>query len=168
MKRKTSSTAMGNRIGQGLGCNCPNAHDVPLSGAGFDAFEQAALEIIRHICLTMAPRPARPGDPFGIAQELFSGVEGAHLGAALTAFVQTMAMGRSANFKFSNPYCRGCAARLTDSERHLLLVLRAVRRGHWGVATAHAAMLCDRGPVDGLLSAAADVAAWAPLPVCTQ
>lgn len=162
MARKFPASTTRNLSKKPAPCQRPHAHETLLQDGGFDGFETSALHVMRHVCLTMSPKTPRAGDPFGAAEEMFGGIEGAHIGAALTALVQTMAMGRSAQFQFSNPTCRNCAAVLTECERHLLTVLRAVRRGHLGTATAHAAMLCDRAPAAALVSAASQVAAQGP------
>ena len=47
--------------------------------------------------------------PAAVAVALAGGI----LLAGLTAFVQTMAISRSENFRYANPFCAGCAAVVT-------------------------------------------------------
>ncbi|MHC0053003.1 hypothetical protein [Actibacterium sp. D379-3] len=144
-------------------CGIPKPGEVLIARAGFDRFESDALFVMRHVFLTMQPNPSRAGaDPYAAAETAFDGRAGIELATALVALVQTMAMGRSAGFSFSNPYCAGCAGVLTGCERHLLSLLHLTRRGAEGRAMVHALMLCDRAPAQALLAAAHEVARRAP------
>lgn len=142
---------------------CAGREECLLSDTAFDRFERDALVVIRQACGAMsAGRRRGQGDVYGLAARLFPWDRQQMLACALVALVQTVALGRSARFAYSNPACPDCAAVLTGAERHLLSLLHHVRRGETGRAVAHATMLCDRCPAQIPLAAAEAVAAYAP------
>lgn len=144
-------------------CRCPGITECLLSEAPFDQFESDTLAVIRQCCAAMSPEcPPGQGDVFGTAARVFPRDKQMFLATALVGFVQTMALGRSDKFTYSNPACPGCAVVLTETERHLLSVLHHVRRGEMGRAVTYAAMLCDQSPAEPLIAAAVDVARLAP------
>ncbi len=145
-------------------CGQPGPREELLAESGFDLFERQALDLMRLIFADMSggqPRHARA--PSEVAQALFGPIRGDALFLGLSALVRTMAMARAEPFRYSNPYCDGCARVLTRDERNLLAVLHHVRRSARGAATAHAIMLCEARPVAGLLDVAADLARLVPL-----
>lgn len=144
---------------------CAGREECRSSDTPFDRFERDAMAVIRQACGGMsARRQSGQGDVYGAALRLFPWDRQQMLACALIALVQTVALGRSARFAYSNPACPDCALVLTGTERHLLSLLHHVRRGATGRATAHAAMLCDRCPAQMLLAAAQLVADYAPPP----
>ncbi|MDR7124759.1 hypothetical protein [Pseudotabrizicola sp. 4114] len=145
-------------------CGQPGPRERLLAGSGFDNFEIRALEVMRLIFAGMSKtRPRYAPDTVMVAHTLFGCHRGGILLAGLTAFVQTMAMSRSENFRYANPFCAGCAAVVTENELHLLSILHHSRRGATGRAMTYALFLCDARPVAALLDAAADLASLAPL-----
>ena len=145
-------------------CGQPGPREGLLADAGFDSVERRALEVMRLIFAGMSKtRPRYAPDVSAVANTLFGCQRGGILLAGLTAFVQTMAISRSETFRYSNPFCTGCAAVMTENERHLLSILHHSRRGSTGRAMTSALFLCDARPVAPLLDAAADLASLAPL-----
>lgn len=143
-------------------CGTPGPAETRLAEAGLDGFEIRVLDIARLICAGQSGnRPRHGAGAAEVAGRLF-GAQGPVLLVAVTAFVQTMAVSRSEQFRYSNPYCAGCARVLTRHETALMRVLHHVRRGRTGLATVEALMICDSRPVAALLEAAADLAALAP------
>ncbi len=119
-----------------------------------DAFEHAALAIMRCFFSSFAD-PACQGwlKAARAAETCFAGDEPGARFLSLLRVVQAMRMARRSPFRFSNPDCAGCAAVLTEAERHLMLALRGARRGRLGAARAHALLLCEGGDATGLLAA---------------
>lgn len=147
-------SAAGNR----LDCGKPGKHATLLADAGFDAFEQGCLAVLRRCFATMtgpqAPHLPQSLEPLLMAQHLFGAGPGAALKQALQELVQIMATSRSQPFVYSNPWCMGCAQVLTATERRLILILHHLRRGQSGRAIAEALMLCDARPVGPVIEAA--------------
>ncbi|MBL3569967.1 hypothetical protein DSD19_14860 [Rhodovulum sp. BSW8] len=83
----------------------------------------------------------------------------ADMAVRLLAALQELRAARTSGFRFSNPDCPGCAARLTEQERQFMDVLIALRRGKRSKAHAAAMMLCEGNPTDSFLRAMADLAA---------
>ncbi|ULB12423.1 hypothetical protein ORIO_21805 (plasmid) [Cereibacter azotoformans] len=129
-----------------------------LSDCDFDDVERHTLTLMRHLLVAMVQnRPQDAPDVAMLALGRLGPVNGDRALAALMGFVQTMALGRRDPFHYANPFCPGCAARITPDEERLLRVLHHVRRGQEGRAIVHALMLCDAQPVGPLIEAAHDV-----------
>ncbi len=139
-------------------CGIPGPREELLSATEFDRFELGALEIMRLTFAAMEqnqPRYAPQAEE--IAATRFGRARAALIVSGLTAFVQVMAVSRSERFRYSNPFCDGCAAILTQDEANFLRILHHVRRGQRGRAMTHALMLCDARPVGPVLDAAGDL-----------
>lgn len=144
-------------------CGTPGPTETLLDTAGFDRAETRVLDVMRLIFADQSgARPRHGASAADVADRLFGAAHGPVLLVAITALVQTMAIARSEPFRYSNPYCAGCARVLTRHEAALLRVLHLVRRGRTGAATVEAVMLCDSRPVAALLEAAGDLAAMIP------
>lgn len=145
-------------------CGMPGVHEEYLERSGLDRFEQDALEVMRLVFARMSgSRPRHAAGPEDVAIRLFGPQEGPALMAALSGLVDAMAISRSDRFRYSNPYCDGCARILTRNEANLMGVLHHARRERPGKAMAHALMLCDARPVGPMIAAAEAVAQRAPL-----
>lgn len=144
-------------------CGHPGPRERLLAEAGFDEFEIRALELMRLAFAAMGRRQPRYAPRIAdVAHTLFGCHRGSVILAGLTAFVQAMALSRSDPFRYSSPFCAGCAGVLTENEHHLLSILHHARRGSTGRAMTHALFLCDARPVGPLLDAAADLASLVP------
>ncbi len=129
-----------------------------LSDCGFDEVERRALTLMRHLFVGVAQnRPPGAPEAVMLARTLLGPANGDQAMAALLAFVQTMALSRGEPFRYANPFCPGCAARITADEERLVRVLHHVRRGQEGQAMIHALMLCEAGPIGPLIEAAHEV-----------
>lgn len=145
-------------------CGIPGPREERLQDSGLDTFEINALEVMRLIFARMSGNtPRYTPEVEAVAETLFGRPHSALVVAGLTAFVQVMAMSRTQRFHYSNPFCAGCATIMTQNEGHLMRVLHHVRRGQSGRAMTHALLLCEARPVAGLLEAAHDIAALAPM-----
>lgn len=145
------------------GCGQPGHGEELLETAGFDRFEIQALDVMRLIFAAQSDqRPRHGATPEQVAKASFGAESGPVLLVALTAFIQTMALSRAERFRYSNPYCVGCARILTRHEAGLLRILHHLRRGRGGPAMVQALMLCEARPVAALLEAAEDLAQLSP------
>lgn len=126
-----------------------------IAETGFDRVEVEVLGLMRQVFAVMARRrPEAAPEPEHYARALFGPLRGARLMAAVVQTVQVMSMSRTDPFPYANPFCRGCAARITPTEEHLIRVLHHLRRGKDGRAIVHALMLCDARPVARVIEAA--------------
>lgn len=145
------------------GCGLPGKEEELLEDSEFDHFEIQALDVMRLIFAAQSGNCPRHGaTPEQVARMMFGADHGPVLLVAITAFVQTMALSRAERFRYSNPYCAGCARVLTRHEARLLRILHHLRRGRSGGAMIQALMLCEARPVAALLEAAEDLANLAP------
>ncbi|WP_353475619.1 hypothetical protein PVT71_23805 (plasmid) [Salipiger sp. H15] len=96
------------------------------------------------------------------AEQVMGREAGPQVVCAVLRAVQQMRSARRNHFHFSNPDCPGCAARLCGHERLFLNVFRSVRRGRMADAEAHAMMLCEGNPAEGLVAAMADLCVALP------
>lgn len=146
-------------------CGLPGLQEELLAGTGLDRFELQALDVLRLIfAAESGNRPRHGATADGVAAALFGPEQGAVLLVALCAFIHTMAAARSERFRYSNPYCAGCARVLTRHEAGLMRILHHLRRARPGAAMVEALLLCEARPVGPLLEAAADLVALAPPP----
>ncbi len=144
-------------------CGTPGPQETRLAEAGFDGFETGVLDVVRLICAAESGSPPRHGAaPADVAERLFGKAQGPVLLVGITAFLQAMALSRSEPFRYSNPYCTGCARVLTRHEAALVQVLHHIRRERPGRAIVEALLICDTRPVAALLEAAGDLAQLAP------
>jgi len=70
------------------------------------------------------------------------------------AMVHEIRISRKSTLRFSNPHCLDCANVVTAEERHLVLMLAALRAGDTSPARTHALLLCEGNETDDLLRAA--------------
>lgn len=144
-------------------CGTPGPSESLLSDAVFDLFERECLDVMRLVFAQMAQNlPPLVMEPQDAARVQFGPIRGDRICAAVVQMVHVMAISRSDGFRYSNPFCAGCAAVLTQPEHLLLHVLHHTRRAQPGQAIAHAVMLCDSRPVGPLIDAAAELARLAP------
>jgi hypothetical protein len=135
--------------------------------AALAPFERACVCILRHYCVAWS----KPGDlgwerAFDAAAQAFGDRLGGLAARRVLDLMRAFRASRSTVFRFNNPSCAGCSARLTDGERLLAAVMRAVRDGDASAARASAIVLCEGGPTEPLLLAARALGALAPeLPV---
>jgi hypothetical protein len=142
----------------GCGKTAPARHEYRVATLGLDAFELAALAIMRLIFASFADpashawlRAARA------AETCFEDGDAGARFLDLLRVVREMRMARQTPFRFSNADCACCAGVVTEAERHLMLAMRAARRGDRGTANAQALMLCEGGDTSGLLAALHDL-----------
>jgi len=131
----------------------------PLETLGLDHAERGVLAIARHYCVAFA-EPRTEGWRMAIAEGLdrFGSETGPHLAVATLAVIQGLRESRQSPFSFNSPACINCSRHATPTERALLSVIRAARRGDLPAARAHALLLCEGNPPDTLVAAAADLA----------
>ncbi len=152
-----------NRITRSHVCGLPGPQEEMLAGAGLDRFELQALDVLRLLFAAQSGnRPRHGATADGVAVALFGPEEGPVLLVALSAFIHTMAISRSERFRYSNPYCAGCARVLTRHEAGLMRILHHLRRARSGAAMIEALLLCEAQPVTPLLAAAGDLVVLAP------
>lgn len=96
------------------------------------------------------------------AEQVMGRETGPRVVCAVLRAVQAMRQSRHNPFHFSNPDCPGCASRLCGHERLFLNSFRAVRRGRMADAEAHAMLLCEGNPTEGLIAAMGDLCAALP------
>lgn len=144
-------------------CGLPGPQEEMLAAAGLDRFELQSLDLLRLLfAAESGNRPRHGATADGVAVALFGATEGPVLLLALSTFIHTMARGRTERFRYSNPYCAGCARVLTRHEAGLMRILHHLRRARPGAAMIEALLLCEAQPVAPLLEVAADLAALAP------
>lgn len=127
--------------------------------AALAPFERACVSILRHYCVAWS----KPGDhgwerAIDVAAQAFGEREGGRAARRVLELMRAFRASRSTVFRFNNPACAACSARLTDGERLLAAVLRAARDGDVAAGRASAIVLCEGGPTEPLLAAAAALA----------
>lgn len=129
----------------------------------FDSVEQRVLDLMRLIFSRRAnalPRfAAKPAD---VARDHFGAEVGPLILQATEAVIQQMSLARRDTFHYTNPYCAGCADRLTAEEAHLLRIIKELRLGRRGSAMISGLMICEAEPIDPLIAAGAALAAQLP------
>ena len=122
-----------------------------LADAGFDPVEQIVLHMARRYFLSYTDK-ARPH--WETAMDYSVASFGPALGPGIAYHVmdvlRTMREARKTVFRFTNPCCKACAARLTDCERLLVGTISAARRGDRIRAQMDALIVCegfDTGPL---------------------
>jgi len=122
-----------------------------LADAGFDRDEETLLHMARRFFLSYA-QPPHPHweSAIDIAMEHFGAEHGPGIAVTLMNTLRAMRTARKTTFRFINPCCAQCAAKLTDCERLLIRTIRFVRVGENSSAQTEALMLCegfDSGPL---------------------
>ncbi|ARE42287.1 hypothetical protein RGUI_4261 (plasmid) [Rhodovulum sp. P5] len=136
--------------------------DVPVSNAGFDTLEHAALTVARYYFQSFAfPKSEGWVKGFALAEHNFHPravpAKASEVAVAILAAVQEMRAARKSGFRFSNPDCAGCARVLCGPERHFMEVLTALRRGSRSHAHTAALLLCEGNPTQPFLRAMEDL-----------
>lgn len=141
------------------GCPSRRAEHQALHAVGLDAVEIQILDLMR---LQFAQRagqvPRHAALPEDISRLAFGPAAAPRLTAAIARVIDEMASARSEVFRYSNPYCAGCARGITPEENHLLQMLHHQRRGHRGRAMVHALMICEARPIAALIEVTAELA----------
>lgn len=97
-----------------------------------------------------------------MAQGHWGPVTGARLHAALDEALSEMRLARVSPFRFSNPDCPRCAARVTPHEAQFLQILRLHRAAAAEKAQSVAFLLCEANPCLGFLAASERLAMATP------
>lgn len=138
-------------------------HGTSVESAGLDAFELGLLAVARHFIVSFAaPETQSWTVAFKIASERWGISEGARAAATVLVVIEEMRLARKSVFRFSDPNCPNCRQSLTPNERHLMLILHAIRRGRVGDAQTEAMLLCEGEDAKGLLRAAWGLAGLFP------
>jgi hypothetical protein len=143
---------------RGGGATPADRHSV----AALAPFERACLAILRQYCVAWS----KPGGQdweraFDAAALAFGERLGGLAARRVLDLMRAFRSSRTSVFRFNNPHCAGCSARLSDGERLLAAILRAARDGDAAAARAGAIVLCEGGPTEALLAAARALAALA-------
>ncbi|MEM7269394.1 MAG: hypothetical protein AAF401_09085 [Pseudomonadota bacterium] len=118
--------------------------DMPLAECGFDPFEETTLRIARYFFQSFASPESRGWcAAFEMAEQSYPAPFGATIAMALARALEVLRNSRKTGFVYINPECPACAGTITQEERHLLSVLRAVRAGKRSEAQANAVMVCQ-------------------------
>jgi len=126
-----------------------------LGSLGLDAAEHGVLAIARYYCIAFAePRTEAWRRAIAISLSRFGAEDGPHLAVTVLALMQSRREARQSPFSFNSPTCVHCSCHATPTERALLSVLRAARRGDRRAAWAHAVLLCEGNPAEALVDAA--------------
>ncbi|MEM0924031.1 MAG: hypothetical protein AAGF44_05900 [Pseudomonadota bacterium] len=137
-----------------LGNVLPAKNDLPLSACGFDAFEIAVLEVARRFFITFS-RPESHGwvEAFETAERKLSPPFGATLAVAVMRAIQVLRGARSTTFNFIPPDCPICSRTITQEERYLISILKAVRKRRRSEAMTHALLVCEGSDPEALVIA---------------
>lgn len=138
----------------------PQPGTAPLEDCGYSAEQVAVLEIMRFFFVAYSD-PGRHAweTAFSHARKAFGETRGPVMAAKVLEMVQAMRYSRKSVFRFSNPYCECCRLRISNSERHMLDAVCALRRGDTVGARANALVLCEGFETDGFLDAARNLVA---------
>lgn len=122
-----------------------------LADQNYDQDEVAILHLSRLYFLAHTD-PMKPHwDAAMDFSELMFGPEyGPLIAYCVTEVLQNMRESRKTTFRFTNPCCAKCAARLTNNERLLTSTISAFRKGDSLRAKMNALILCegfDSGPM---------------------
>lgn len=138
----------------------PSPKEMSLSEAGYDAAEDAILEVARYFFQTFAlPHTQSWLAALHRAEARFSGSSGPGIAMDILAAVQAMRASRSSCFRFSNPACPGCSQIVGEHERQFMCVFQAVRRGQMGPARTHAMLLCEGNDTEAFIERMTELAA---------
>jgi len=109
--------------------------DIPVTSAGLDEFELGLLSVARHFIISFAAPDTQSWTiALNIASERWGISEGARAAVSLLAVIEAMRRARRSMFHFSDPNCPTCRETLTPNERHLMLMIHAIRQGQIGQA----------------------------------
>ncbi|MEM1350709.1 MAG: hypothetical protein AAGF27_00105 [Pseudomonadota bacterium] len=118
----------------------PDDKELSLDEAGYDATERAVLHVARFFWQSFAtPNSHAWISAMTHAERYFGG----SVAFKVLCTVQAMRVSRVSCFRFNNPSCKGCAAIVSEHERHFMNTFMAVRAGRRGPAETHAMMLCE-------------------------
>ena len=140
---------------------CPPRREgsLTLQAVGLDLVEMQILDLMRLQFAQRADRvPRHAAMPEEVARQVFGAAAAPRLIAGITRVIDEMASARSEVFRYSNPYCAGCARGITPEESNLMQMLHHQRRGHRGRAMVHALMICEARPIAALIEVTAELA----------
>ncbi|MEM6933225.1 MAG: hypothetical protein AAF526_06490 [Pseudomonadota bacterium] len=129
-------------------------NDLPLKDCGFDGFELAVLEVSRRFFAAFA-HPEEHGwmDAFEQAEQMFPPPFGATLALAVSRTIRVLRSTRTTPFEYAHPSCQFCDKIITQEERYLISILRAVRKERASEAVTHALLVCEGGEPERLVAA---------------
>jgi len=137
--------------------------DIPVTSAGLDEFELGLLSVARHFIISFAAPDTQSWTiALNIASERWGISEGARAAVSLLAVIEAMRRARRSMFHFSDPNCPTCRETLTPNERHLMLMIHAIRQGQIGQAQTEAMLLCEGEDTTDLMRAAWGLAGLFP------
>lgn len=126
--------------------------------ADFDSVEAKVLEVSRYFWQTFAiPETQSWLYALKVAAEYSAFRDGCEFGLCVLSAVQAMRMSRKSCFHFNSPTCEGCAAIISDHERHYMHIFRAVRDNHLSQARSHAIILCEGNDTNDLIARISDL-----------
>ncbi|MEM6464820.1 MAG: hypothetical protein AAF724_23215 [Pseudomonadota bacterium] len=126
-----------------------------IADQGFDRDEKVLLHVARLYFLAYTD-PCEPHWEQAIDHCVgsFGPGRGPRIAYGVTDVLRAMREARKGVFRFTNPCCAKCAARLTDGERLLINTIASMRRGDKARARVNALMLCEGHDTSILLDAA--------------
>lgn len=126
-----------------------------IENAGLSRFEIAVLTQMRYFFLSQAGLwPAHTPAPDELAKLIFHTDNPREIATVIYNFIMCVARRRQEDFSFSSPFCAGCSRIMTNHERNLMMILKSLRKGQTGRAMIHAMMMCEKGSIDDVISAA--------------
>lgn len=140
---------------------------VSVENAGLNPFEIAVLTQMRYFFMNQAGLwPAYTPSPDEFTRLIFHTDDADEIAIVIYQFVMCVATSRTETFDFSSPFCAGCSRIMTDHERHLMMILKSLRKGRTGRAIIHALMICEKGPINDVIAAASRVVQLSGLDLC--
>lgn len=128
--------------------------DLPLDECSFDGFELAVLEVARQFFAAYAnPDEHRWMDAFEQAELKFPPPFGATLALAVMRAIRVLRTSRTTAFEFVEPNCEICRQTITQEERYLISILKAVRKERRSEAMTHALLVCEGADPERLVLA---------------
>ncbi|MEM1276474.1 MAG: hypothetical protein AAGH74_08100 [Pseudomonadota bacterium] len=129
-------------------------NDLSLDTCGFDSFELTVLGVARRFFVTFSnPESHCWMDAFEEAEQSFPPPFGATLALAVMRTIRVLRQARTTTFTFAHPDCPICERTITQEERYLISILRAVRKGRKSEAMTHALLVCEGGDPEQLVHA---------------
>lgn len=118
--------------------------DTTIAAAGLDFHEEMMLAIFRQFLLAYTDLKQPHWErAFEISVTAYGAKQGPCISFGLLKILQAVRAARRTVFRFVNPCCENCAAKLSDYERHLMRTISFVRRGDMSSAQMEALLLCD-------------------------
>lgn len=118
--------------------------EVTIAAAGLDFHEEMMLAIFRQFLLAYTDvKQPHWERAFEISVTAYGAKRGPCIAFALLKILQVVRLERKTVFRFVNPCCENCAARLSDYERHLMKTISFVRKGDMRSAQMEALILCE-------------------------